>query len=165
MACPPSVDSEGKGQRKEKKMPGIIVGIDGSAHSLKALKWAVIEAGVRREPLTVLTVNQAVSGYWGHILVYPGDTELTEKARKLAQDETDSLLDEIDDEAKPPAVTVRAISGLPAEELVNASADANLIVVGSRGAGGFKRLVLGSVSTSLTHHAHCPVVVVPADGR
>jgi nucleotide-binding universal stress UspA family protein len=161
VACPPNVDSEGKGQLKEKKMPGIIVGIDGSAHSLKALKWAVIEAGVRREPLTVLTVNQAVTGYWGHVLVYPGDAELTEKARKLAQDETDSLLDELDDEAKPPSVTVRATSGLPAEELVNASADANLIVVGSRGAGGFKRLVLGSVSSSLAHHAHCPVVVVP----
>jgi nucleotide-binding universal stress UspA family protein len=58
-------------------------------------------------------------------------------------------------------VTVRAATGLPAEALLEAAADADMLVVGSRGAGGFKRLLMGSVSTQVTHHAPCPVVVIP----
>ena len=60
-----------------------------------------------------------------------------------------------------PAVTVRAISGVPAEELIKAGEGADLLVVGSRGSGGFGQLRLGSVSSQVTHHAPCPVVVVP----
>jgi nucleotide-binding universal stress UspA family protein len=58
-------------------------------------------------------------------------------------------------------VTVKSLSGSPAEELIKAGADADLMVVGSRGSGGFGRLLLGSVSSQVTHHAPCPVVVVP----
>ena len=54
-------------------------------------------------------------------------------------------------------------SGLPAEELLAAAEGADLLVVGARGAGEYKRLLLGSVSTHVIHHAHCPVVVIPAD--
>ena len=81
----------------------------------------------------------------------------------MAQEETDDALSKLGDETRPPTVTVRAVTGLPAEELLAAAADADMIVVGSRGAGGFKRLLLGSVSTQVTHHARCPVVVIPAD--
>jgi len=62
----------------------------------------------------------------------------------------------------PASVTVRAVSGLPAEELVKASSDSDLVVVGSRGGGGFARLRIGSVSSQVMHHAACPVVVIPA---
>ena len=62
-------------------------------------------------------------------------------------------------------VTVRALSGLAADELINASEGADLLVVGARGAGGFARLVMGSVSTQVTHHAVCPVVVVPGSRK
>jgi nucleotide-binding universal stress UspA family protein len=55
---------------------------------------------------------------------------------------------------------VRAVTGFPAEELIKASGDADLLVVGSRGAGGFAKLIMGSVSDQVMHHAHCPVVVV-----
>jgi len=58
---------------------------------------------------------------------------------------------------------VLAAIGIPAEELLNAAASADMIVVGSRGAGGFKRLLMGSVAAQVTHHAHCPVVVIPAE--
>jgi nucleotide-binding universal stress UspA family protein len=65
-------------------------------------------------------------------------------------------------DARPKSVSVRAVSGFPAKELIDASTDADLVVVGSRGAGGFARLMLGSVSSQVVHHAQCPVVVVPA---
>jgi len=141
-------------------MPGIIVGIDGSVHSRRALEWAVSEAALRHAPLTVLTVNQAVAGYWGPV-VYPSDQDLTRQIRETAQEETDSVLEKAGEESRPPSVTVRAVTGLPAEELLSAAAGADMLVVGSRGAGGFKRLLLGSVSTQVTHHAPCPVVVIP----
>jgi nucleotide-binding universal stress UspA family protein len=143
-------------------MPGIIVGIDGSGHSHRALEWAVREAAIRHAPLTVLTVNQAVTGYWGGPVAYPGDPDRATHARDKAQEETDGVLEQAG-ESRPPSVTVRSVTGLPAEELLHASADADLLVVGSRGAGGFKRLLMGSVSTQVTHHASCPVVVIPSE--
>lgn len=145
-------------------MPGIIVGIDGSDHSIHALEWAVGEAAARHVPLTVLTVNQAVAGYMGNAVPYPGDDVLTEEVRKTAQKETDLVLDQYQAEARPPAVTVVAVTGLPAELILQAAEHADLVVVGSRGAGGFTKLLMGSVSSQVAHHAHCPVVVVP-DGR
>jgi len=146
-------------------MSGIIVGIDGSAHSRRALEWAVREAAIQRTPLTVLTVQQAAAGYWGGAAIYPGDDALAGQALKAAREETDEVLDRLGSEARPSQVAVRAVAGLPAEELLNAAADADMIVVGSRGAGGFRKLLMGSVSSQVTHHAHCPVVVIPASDR
>jgi nucleotide-binding universal stress UspA family protein len=142
-------------------MPGIIVGIDGSGHSRLALEWAVGEAAVRHAPLTVFTVQQAAVGYWGSPVLYPGDEDLAEQGRKMAQEETDSVLEKIGPESRPSSVIVRGTAGLPAEALLAAAADADLLVVGSRGTGGYKRLLMGSVSTQVTHHAPCPVVVIP----
>lgn len=143
-------------------MPGIIVGIDGSGHSRRALEWAMNEAAMRHTPLTVLTVQQAVAGFWGNPVVFPGDADLAEHARKRAQEETDNLLDELAAEDRPPSVSVFATVGAPAEEILKAAEDADMIVIGSRGAGGFKKLLMGSASTQVTHHAGCPVVVIPA---
>jgi nucleotide-binding universal stress UspA family protein len=142
-------------------MTGIIVGIDGSDNSRHALEWAIREAAVRHAPLTVCTVQATLIGYWGSPVLYPGDEDLVEHGRKRAQEETDSVLEKIGVELRPSSVTVRAVIGLPAEALLEAAADADMLVVGSRGAGGFKRLLMGSVSTQVTHHARCPVVVVP----
>lgn len=147
-------------------MPGIIVGTDGSAHSRHALDWAIREAGMRHTPLTVLTVHQAIADYWGAV-TYPGDQDLTEQARKIAQEEADRALDRLGPGPHPLSVTVVAANGLPAEEILRVASDedAELIVVGARGAGGFAKLLLGSVSTQVTHHAHCPVVIIPPDDR
>jgi nucleotide-binding universal stress UspA family protein len=144
-------------------MPGIIVGIDGSAHSRQALEWAVNEASVRHVPLTVLTVNQAVAGYWTSSVAYRRGLHRTKQAREAAQVEADTVLKQVGNASWLPPVMVRAVTGLPAEELLNAAAGADMIVVGSHGAGGFKQLLMGSVSSQVTHHAHCPVVVIPAD--
>jgi len=141
-------------------MPGIIVGIDGSSHSVRALEWALNEAASRHARLTVLTVHSvAVSGWSGNPILLPGDAEDQEKARQAAEELTLKAASQLG-EAKPASVTVRAIIGFPAEELIKASGDADLLVVGSRGAGGFTKLIVGSVSSQVVHHATCPVVVV-----
>ena len=144
-------------------MPGIIVGVDGSGHSHRALDWAIHEAAIRHAPLTVLTVQQAMRSFWAGPMIYPEDAELAEHARKLAQDETDEALGELAEDARPPEVTVLGVPGLPAEEILAEAKDADMIVVGSRGAGGFKKLLMGSVASQVTYHAHIPVVVIPAE--
>jgi nucleotide-binding universal stress UspA family protein len=142
-------------------MPGILVGVDGSAHSQLALEWAAKEAGLRRTSLTVLTVHQGVRGFWGGTQHYPGDEELVEQGRQAAQAETDKVVTGLGD-ARPTSVTVKATQGIPAEELLNEGADADMIVVGSRGGGGFARLLLGSVSSTVAEHAKVPVMILPA---
>jgi nucleotide-binding universal stress UspA family protein len=149
--------------REMMEMSGIIVGIDGSGHSRKALEWAAREAAIRHVPLTVLNVHQTVVGYFGAGVSYPGDEALADEAREAARKETDDVLAGLGEGQRPEPVTVLTVSGIPAEELLNAAADADMIVVGSRGAGGFKQLLMGSVSSQVAHHAACPVVVVPRD--
>lgn len=145
-------------------MPGIVVGIDGSGHSERALEWATREAALRQVPLTVVTVHPPVVAYLGSALDHPEDQAVSERVRKAAREQTDKVLDRLEAGA-PPQVTVDAVSGSPAEELLSAAQDADLLVVGSRGAGGFARLVMGSVSSQVSHHARCPVVVIPAGNR
>jgi nucleotide-binding universal stress UspA family protein len=143
-------------------MPGIIVGVDGSTHSRSALEWAIKEAALRETPLTVMTVHALIRGYFGGGNVeFPNDHVLAEKTRQVVQAEVDSAMNDLGDCA-PASVTVRVASGSVVEELVNAAKDADMLVVGSRGAGGFSRLVMGSVSSLVTQHATCPVVVIPA---
>ena len=92
-------------------MSGIIVGVDGSGHSQRALEFAMHEAAVRRAPLTVLTVNEAVRGYYGAMAVFPDDPARTEDARVAAQAETDKVLAGLDG-PRPDSVTVKAVHGL-----------------------------------------------------
>jgi len=144
-------------------MPGITVGVDGSAHSAHALEWAIKEASVRHAPVTVVTVHTVpMSGWTGSPITLPQDATDEEKAEKAAEELTQKAISKLDG-AQPSSVTVRAVSGFPAQELIEASRTADLVVVGSRGAGGFARLLIGSVSSQVVHHAHCPVVVVPSE--
>ena len=143
-------------------MPGITVGVDGSEHSRRALEWAVREAGLRGAALTVLAVHQVAANHWtGNPELYPVDQPATEAIRRAAEEAVQKAVSQAG-EPGPASVTVRAVSGLPAQELVGASSDADLVVVGSRGGGGFSKLVLGSVSNQVVSHAACPVVVIPA---
>lgn len=140
-------------------MPGITVGIDGSDNAHHALIWAMKEAAQRDVPLTVLTVHETIAGYWtGRPVAFAGDEDLVKHAREGAEQAVAEVAKELD---KQPQVTVTAINGFAAKSLIDASADADLVVVGTRGGGGFPHLNLGAVSSQVVHHAKCPVVVVP----
>ncbi len=145
-------------------MPGIIVGVDGSRHSQRALEWAMNEAAARHAPLGVLTVHQAAVGYFGGIETSDRDRDLTARAQASAQAEADTLLAELTG-PRPESVTVRAVNGFPVEELINASKDADMIVLGSHGAGGLTRFLMGSTAGQVSRHAQCPVHIVPAEAR
>jgi nucleotide-binding universal stress UspA family protein len=149
-------------RQEEQEMSGIVVGVDGSGNSQRALEWAMKEAASHQVPLTVLTVHQVAAGQWtGNPIIYPADRPEEDKARAAAEDAVREAAGRLGD-ASSASVTVRSVSGLAAAELISASRDADLLVVGSRGAGGFARLLMGSVSTQVVHHAPCPVVVVPS---
>lgn len=148
-------------------MAGIVVGIDGSGHSHRALIWALREATSQHVPLTVLAVRPvparpATEIYWG-VHAYPEDSHNPDVARKAIEETVARARNEIGESA--PLATVKVVTGDPAEELINASRDADMVVVGSRGSGGFASLLMGSVSSKVTHHAACPVVVIRERGR
>jgi len=138
-------------------MAGIVVGVDGSDHSRRALIWSMRQAAQQQVPLTVLAVRpdpvRPVTGvYWG-VHAYPEDTHNPEVAQKAIQEIVEQARNDIAETA--PQVTVNV--------LVKASRDADMVVVGSRGSGGFASLLMGSVSSKVTHHAACPVVVIRGD--
>jgi len=145
-------------------MPGILVGLDGSHYSERALEWAAKEAAIRNAPLRVLAVHTVPSGWSGRGVPDPVDNELVVQTKSAAQELTDKVLAGIGS-ARPSGVTVDAVNGIPADVLLRASEDADMIVLGARGGGGFARLHLGSVSDQVAHHAHCPVVIIPHADR
>ena len=143
-------------------MAGIIVGVDGSDHSRRALGWAMREAVEHHLPLTVMSIHPpparpATSIYWG-VRSCPENSFDPELAQAAVQEFVDKVAGEI---GEAPEITVSIGTGDAAEELVRASQDADMLVVGSRGGGGFARLLMGSVSSQVVHHASCPVVVIP----
>jgi nucleotide-binding universal stress UspA family protein len=147
-------------------MPGILVGVDGSDHSRRALEWAMREAAHHGVPLTVMTVHPgpvrpATQIYWD-IPNLPEDSHNLDRIGAAVREFTDKVANEIG--GTVPEITVNVTRGDPAQELVNASLNADLIVVGTRGTGAWAQLLLGSVSSKITHHAACPVVVIPATG-
>jgi nucleotide-binding universal stress UspA family protein len=91
---------------------------------------------------------------------YPEDDHNPDATRKAVQQFVDKAASETGE--TPAEITVDVVTGDAAEELINASRDADMVVVGSRGGGGFAQLLMGSVSSKVTHHAACPVVVVRA---
>jgi nucleotide-binding universal stress UspA family protein len=141
-------------------MPGIIVGIDGSGHSQLALEWALKEAALRRVPVTVVAVHEAVRGFFSGPTVYAHDPEQTEAASAAAREETEKVLATLGGDDRPESVTIHAVHGFPVEEILKAGQGAELIVVGSRGAGGFARMTMGSVAYQVSEHAPCPVTIV-----
>ena len=142
-------------------MPGIVVGVDGSPNSERALDWAMRQAAAVHAPLTVIAVHEVPKSYWGGIpVIGPADEPLLEKLRQAAEEMTQRAAAQLGD-ARPAAVTVRAVNGFVVRELVDASQDADLVVIGARGGSGFARVLVGSVSSEVVQHSASPVVIVP----
>jgi nucleotide-binding universal stress UspA family protein len=137
----------------------IVVGVDGSAESRMALEWAVTEARLRHGQVRAVTAWEyppVTAGMEGMIW----DPDIFEPTARRMQ--TDALQG-LDTEDVP--VTGDVVPGAAAAVLLGASQDADLLVVGSRGHGGFTGLLLGSVSTQAVHHAACAVLVVKTRPR
>jgi nucleotide-binding universal stress UspA family protein len=140
-------------------MAGIVVGVDGSSHSQNALNWALTESALRQVPVTVLAVAPAPASIWGITGGLPPTDEALQRVRHAAQE----MVDKSVAHSGGQPVTVQVVSGVPADEVIKASEDADMVVLGARGTGGFKRLAMGSVSSQVSRHAHSPVVVVPGE--
>lgn len=139
-------------------METIVVGVDGSAASVDALRWALREAALRGAAVQVVhswlppTLAAKAPMAW--------DAEYLSLFRRDAETVVEDALDAVGEVPDGVVVEKAVIEGPAAQTLVEAAADASLLVVGSRGRGGFAELLLGSVSHHCVHHASCPVVVV-----
>jgi nucleotide-binding universal stress UspA family protein len=151
-------------QEQTEPRGAVIVGVDGSAGASAALLWAAAEARLRQTRLRVIHAWRfsypEVAGYgWGgsvEVLPHTGMSDLHQAAEGLLDEATAHLASagvDVDFECE-------AVEGAPADVLVRAAKEGDLLVVGSRGHGGFVGLLLGSVSQQCAHHAPCPVVVV-----
>ena len=143
-------------------MPGIVVGVDGSPNSTRALDWAMRQAAAVHAPLTLVAVHEVPKSYWGGIPVTgPADEALLKKVQQAAEEMAQQAAARLGD-ARPPSVNVHAVSGFVVKELVDASHDADLVVLGAPGSSsGLSRILIGSVSSEVVQHSACPVVIVP----
>jgi nucleotide-binding universal stress UspA family protein len=134
-------------------MGKIVVGVDGSDHALAALRWAVEQARLRNAEVLALAT-------WEFPYALNPVTMFTTEPDPFTADAKAGLERAIA-AVEPGEVTIEAevVEGSAAMRLVEASLEADLVVVGSRGRGGFTGLLLGSVSQHLVAHARCPVLV------
>jgi nucleotide-binding universal stress UspA family protein len=145
----------------------VIVGVDGSAGARAALRWAMTEARLRKTRLRVIHAwtfsypGGAGYGYLGETLdAFPGGG--LSSLHRASEDLIDHAIAEFAAEAEGLEIEREIVEGAPAEVLVGAATEHDLLVVGSRGHGGFAGLLLGSVSQQCAHHAPCPIVIVQA---
>jgi nucleotide-binding universal stress UspA family protein len=155
-------------------MGTIVVGVDGSPGSDAALRWALDEARLRGSRLRVVhayeaphvALSDAAVGAAGiptpPILTHEDVERVRASAEEQARGVVDSALRRVADEgAERPEIERAALLGPAAQTLIEAGRGAELLVLGSRGRGGFLGLLLGSVTQQCAHHPPCPVVILP----
>ncbi|MCY3960535.1 MAG: universal stress protein [bacterium] len=141
----------------------IVVGVEGSGGARAALRWAIKEARYRNATVDVVTAYSTTyvpaSPDFNYVPLDPIDLEAEVKRMQ------DSIIDEVLAEVDSEGVEIRRrmVRGRAADTLIAESDNASMLVVGSRGRGGFRGLLLGSVSQQITHHGSCPVVIVRPD--
>ena len=150
--CPVAVVRAPLAQRPER----IVVGVDGSDSARAALGWALEEGRARQATVVVVHAWNAAIGGLAFVIPLVDVEAMEAAARLLVEQELEAV-----DTSGLPAVERHIVVDSPAGALLGVAEDATLVVVGKRGRGGFKELLLGSVSDQVTQHAPCPVVVVP----
>ena len=145
---------------KDAKKYGILVAVDGSAESDAAVRWATREAVMRDADVTLMhVIAPVVVGWPARYLQASFNESQEENARQVIEQAQKTVHTSLQD-AEPPAVRTEVPRSAVAATLINASRNAQMVVVGSRGMGGIGQVVLGSVSSGLVHYAHCPVAIV-----
>ncbi len=139
-------------------MQTIVVGVDGSTHGEAALGFAAEEAALREARLLIVSAWEEIPMMIESAGVY--SLESVEKVRNDAENIVQAAVERVAELRPRVTCEGKAIQGEPAVVLLKEAEDADLIVVGNRGRGGFASLLLGSVSQQVVHHARCPVVVV-----
>ncbi len=136
----------------------IVVGVDGSASSIDALRYAATLSTALGHPLDIVTtwVSPGSLSYYSR-----GDWPPEDDAKSIQRDAVTNVFDD----TPPPGFTARIIPGPATATLIAESATASMLVLGSRGHGGFMGLLLGSVSAACAEHAHCPVLIVHSPVR
>lgn len=140
--------------------PGVLVAIDGSDNAQTALAWAAAEAQLREVPLTIVHCYHWPSSGLGAMEAVGF---LMEALAAESADVLDRAAATVAGWASEIEVRTESVMGSPVPALVERSRDEQLVVVGSRGLGGFAGMMLGSVSTGVLAHALCPIVVVRSD--
>ena len=141
-------------------MQRIVVGVDGSQGARRALEWAVDEAKLRDAQLVVIHAWLEPAAVAVGSVITAGGVE-PEIFEETAERTLADVLGAVDTTELPQGIESHVVAGAPAHALLDAAKDADVLVVGSRGLGGFTGLLLGSVSQQVAHHATCPVVIVP----
>jgi nucleotide-binding universal stress UspA family protein len=138
-------------------MGKIVVGVDGSGASIKALRWAVRQAGLTGDTVEAVTSWEYPATSWSGMM--PGLPEDFDPQASATVALTEALEEALGAEGAA-AVEKTVVLGNPAQSLLERSEGASLLVVGARGYSGLKATLLGSVSLHVTQHATCPVTVV-----
>lgn len=141
-------------------MSGIVVGVDGSEGSQAALAWAAREARLHGSPLTLVCAWQLPPASYGWPTVLP---ELLDDFKAVAAEQIDKACSAVGPALEGLEMTRTVREGSAANVLIETSEDAEMLVVGTRGHGGFVGMLLGSVSAQCAHHSRCPLVIVPAE--
>lgn len=147
------------------RLGGIVCGVDGSPGSLRALRWSIDEARLRGTNVVAVHVfRYAAEGATAVaevpvVATAPPYEEVEGEARQILDAAIDAV---VTDDDRDVEITPQVFDGPTAQTLMRAASGADLLVVGSRGRGGFAGLILGSVSQQCVSHAHCPVVIIPS---
>ncbi|GAB3225192.1 universal stress protein [Glycomyces halotolerans] len=143
---------QGQGQRR------IVVGVDGSPSSIQALKWALTQAEATDSTVEAVRTWEIPTDYGMAAIMFPG-----EGFAEAAQEALAEAVEKATGGQPNPRLEQKVVEGHAADALLKQAELADLLVVGSRGHGGFVGALLGSVSQYCIQHAKCPVVVVRAE--
>ena len=138
----------------------IVVGIDGSPVSFQALRWAAKEASHRRAPLRVVYGDASAMSYAPEMPAVPYPDSYQHAVQQQAEQWLRKAVETVAAEEPDVTASAETRAGSPRTVLIDESKTAQLVVVGSRGLGGFSGLLLGSVAVALCRHGHCPVAVL-----